>query len=209
MAANANEWAAVNDARSYACALIAASIIGILFIAMLYSYLLLTLIARISSMISTTTAGATAPATGFNGNPALFIGIAVFGIIEIILLIYAIIKIRSSFKLLSKNNSNFCTPYSSINYMIIGIVIAIILLLIEVLTKVHVLGFITAIVIIISVLVGILGTALGMWRLGTKYDNTVLKVGSILAIFSFSSLPGIVLVYLGLGEILSKKGKKQ
>ncbi|MGP8072816.1 MAG: DUF973 family protein [Thermoplasmata archaeon] len=46
----------------------------------------------------------------------------------------------------------------------------------------------------ILALVGYIGLLIGLWRLGTRYDNGLFKAGSILSIFPFLNFVGAILI---------------
>ena len=50
---------------------------------------------------------------------------------------------------------------------------------------------------LIILLVGYIGTLVGIWRLGTRYNETLFKVGAILIIIPFLSIIGQILILVG------------
>ena len=46
-------------------------------------------------------------------------------------------------------------------------------------------------------LVGFIGILIGIWRLGTRYDEVLFKVGAILLIIPFVNLVGAILILIG------------
>lgn len=50
-------------------------------------------------------------------------------------------------------------------------------------------------------LIGLIGTVLGLWRLGDRYDNSLLKAGAVLWIFPILNLVGVLLILLALREV--------
>lgn len=57
---------------------------------------------------------------------------------------------------------------------------------------------------LIILLIGYIGTLVGIWRLGTRYNETLFKVGAILIIIPFLSIVGQILVLLGASGARSK-----
>ncbi len=52
----------------------------------------------------------------------------------------------------------------------------------------------------ILALIGIIGGILGLWRVGERHDQTMIKVGAILWIFPFLNIVGLVLILWGLSQ---------
>jgi len=123
----------------------------------------------------------------------------------IIVFVYAIVKIRGAFLLLGRRDDNFDRPVFLVNTMAALLVAAAILAVLGMIIQSAALLVVVAMVGIAGYIVGIWGIALGLWRLGSKYNNTVLKIGAIIAIFS--GLPGLILIYLGAGELQTSAKK--
>ena len=45
-------------------------------------------------------------------------------------------------------------------------------------------------------LIGLIGIWLGLWRLGTRYDTVLFKVGMVLSIFPYINLVGYILIII-------------
>lgn len=56
----------------------------------------------------------------------------------------------------------------------------------------------------VALLVGIIGIIIGLWRAGTRYDETLIKVGGILMIIPYVAIVGPILVLLGASSALKK-----
>lgn len=54
----------------------------------------------------------------------------------------------------------------------------------------------------ILLLIGGILVLVGIWRMGTRYDNSMLKIGAILLIFPFLDIVGVILIYIGAGQSL-------
>ncbi len=54
----------------------------------------------------------------------------------------------------------------------------------------------------IVALVGYIGVLIGLWRLGTRYNDSMFKVGAILLIFPFLNLVGAILILIGANAAL-------
>ncbi len=53
-------------------------------------------------------------------------------------------------------------------------------------------------------LVGLIGIWLGLWRLGTRYDAALFKVGMVLSIFPYLNLVGYILLAIAAGGVLKR-----
>jgi len=56
----------------------------------------------------------------------------------------------------------------------------------------------------IMAIVGYIGVLIGIWRLGTRYDETVFKVGAILLIFPLLNIVGAILLLVGIDSARKK-----
>lgn len=56
----------------------------------------------------------------------------------------------------------------------------------------------------IVALVGVIGVWLGLWRMGTRYSQSMFKIGMILTIFPFLDIVGYILLILASREVRSK-----
>jgi hypothetical protein len=52
----------------------------------------------------------------------------------------------------------------------------------------------------IVALVGFIGVLIGLWRIGTRYDETLVKVGAILLIIPYVSVVGGILIAIGASQ---------
>ena len=53
-------------------------------------------------------------------------------------------------------------------------------------------------------LVGYIGILIGIWRLGTRYDNVLFKVGAILTIIPYASIVGQILILVAATQEIGK-----
>jgi len=58
-------------------------------------------------------------------------------------------------------------------------------------------------VLLIVVLIGLIGFLLGVWRLGTRYNNSLFNVAAILLIFPVLNLVAVILILLAAREVRS------
>lgn len=56
----------------------------------------------------------------------------------------------------------------------------------------------------IIALVGLIGVWLGLWRLGTRYDESLFKIGMILSIFPFIDIAGFILLIVAARKVAAK-----
>jgi hypothetical protein len=99
---------------------------------------------------------------------------------------------------------SFGTPYTFTTVLLAGFGILILDLLmiiggIETASFVLVLfsSILTIIVLILLLLGVIIGIILGLWRVGSRYDNTLIKVGAIFYIIPFLDVLAPILVFIG------------
>lgn len=109
--------------------------------------------------------------------------------------VYAVLKIRKAFFILSSYDKKFDRPLLLVNIMIVAMVGAVLLLLFgSVVSSLYTMA-VGALLLVGGYIVGVWGMALGLWRFGSKHKDPIIKVGSI--IWVFSGFPGVILVYLG------------
>ncbi|MDG6997307.1 MAG: DUF973 family protein [Nitrososphaerota archaeon] len=57
----------------------------------------------------------------------------------------------------------------------------------------------------IAAIVGIIGGAiLGVWRMGSRYNESIFKIGAILFVFPFVNIVAVILIILGVGSARKK-----
>ena len=56
----------------------------------------------------------------------------------------------------------------------------------------------------IVALIGYIGVLLGLWRVGTRYDNALIKVGAILLIIPYVAIVGAILILIGVQQALPR-----
>ena len=165
-----------------------------------------------TTFVSVTSAG---PATGVTiVLSALYLFAAVAGI-GLALTIVELVLYRRAFRDLAPVDSRFSTPASLVLLELIGVVLlaglalGLIWLLFQAIacagsgapittaclnvsTALDLLGLV--VVVAIVVVIGYIGFLIGIWRLGTRYDESLFKVGAILLIFPVLNLIGTILV---------------
>ena len=58
----------------------------------------------------------------------------------------------------------------------------------------------------ILALVGYIGVLVGIWRLGTRYDESMFKVAAVLIIFPYLNIVGVILLLLGTRRVQARVG---
>jgi len=133
-----------------------------------------------------------------------FVSLAIIGI-AIVLYLVALIKIRSGFKVLTYTGKNVGIGYAGTSLIFISLilyVLAIILVIVGVNSS-----LLLSTLIDIGGVLGIIGyilTNIGFYKVGSEYNEGVIKTGGILAaIFIIPILPfiGYIMIYVGLGNI--------
>jgi len=66
-------------------------------------------------------------------------------------------------------------------------------------------GVALLIVGLIVLLVGYIGILIGIWRVGTRFDNSLFKVGAILLIIPYLSVVGEILILVGVRQELGRR----
>ncbi|MEM0134937.1 MAG: DUF973 family protein [Thermoplasmatales archaeon] len=185
-----------------------ASIIGIVAIVMsLISF---------STVFSLLGFGAVGAVTGLGVYIVLLMVGAILGIVSIV--IY-----RSSFgELMHVDERSFKTPHGLVKYFYIGLIILVVSLvilfigiaaaasslsgissLLGAIGFLYIIFIILLIIALIMVLIGIIGLIMGLWNAGTRYDNTLLKIGGILYIIPYADLVAPILVFIGAHSVRS------
>jgi Protein of unknown function (DUF973)/zinc-ribbon domain len=151
------------------------------------------------------------------------IGVIV-GIIGFALGIYALLKARSAFKDLMTVDREFRTPAQLVLAFFIGMVLFILALIAALgvafaaaanyaagssIVSGAVVGaalILLAFLVIggICFLLGAIGIILGLWRVGNRYGNDLIKIGGILYIIPVVDIVAPILVYIGIGEAEKK-----
>jgi len=143
---------------------------------------------------------------------------ATFEIVEILL-------VRSAFSVLSEVDRELATPARLSLLALIGGLVAVAGGTLLVVALVHAVqcagaglpipqgclftgefwaGFGLLVVGAVLALVGLIGILIGLWRLGTRYDDVLIKIGTILLIIPVASIGGNVLILIGAERALER-----
>ncbi len=151
-------------------------------------------------------------------------GVAIY-VVTIALAVAAILYFRSTFRTLSLVDRRFSMPGTLSLLLLVGIVLlllAFIVLLVALVgangcalrsgaptppacvsqfvgTALAGLGLL--VVAVILALIGAIGVLLGIWRVGTRYANSLLHVAAILYIIPLANLVAPILTYVAVGEV--------
>jgi hypothetical protein len=143
----------------------------------------------------------------------------------LVLTIVELFLYRSAFRALAPVDSEFSTPATLVLLLFIGLVlvIAIAVGLVGILlqsiacagagnpittsclnvgTLLDLVGLL--VVAAIVALIGYIGLLVGIWRLGTRYNESLFKVGAVLMFFPVLNFIGVVLVLVGAHSALSR-----
>ena len=152
--------------------------------------------------------------SGFSGYGLASIGGGVAGavlaIVGYLLALGAIYMFMKGFGQLREVDPEFKIGRTGASVVLAAVVISFlaeILVLVGFLTASAVLfaGPILAVIGIFLFIIGIILTAIGFYRVGSKYDEGLVKVGGILLIFGPLAFIGAILNYVGLGSVIRKK----
>jgi uncharacterized membrane protein len=155
---------------------------------------------------------------------ALYVA-AALGVVGVVLFLLGVWFYRRAFRTLAPQDARFSTPATLTLLLFIAVILLIGILAaffavffqaaqcagsgnaitsacIDVGT---VLGLIAGLfVLLIVALVGAIGLLIGIWRLGTRYNEGLFKAGAILLIFPVVSVVGIILILLAAHSVRSK-----
>jgi len=141
----------------------------------------------------------------------------VFGIVGFVFLVLELVLYRQAFRTLSPVDPRFSTPSRLVMVLLIGLLIVILAgiaifgviyqavqcagpgnpITTACLNLGSVLGLLLLLVAAgIAAFVGFIGLLIGIWRLGTRYDEGLFKVGAILLIFPLLNIVGQILILL-------------
>ena len=141
-------------------------------------------------------------------------GGAVFGIILAIvgylLGLGAVYMFMKGFGQLSQVDPEFKIGRTGVSVFLAALVVSFlaeIVMLVGILTGSVLLfaGPILAVIGVFFFIIGIILTAIGFYRVGSKYNEGLVKVGGILLILGPLAFIGAILNYVGLGSIIRKK----
>jgi uncharacterized membrane protein len=177
-----------------------------------------------STILTTSTNGTT---TSFSVSlTGLYLLAATAGT-SLVLTIVEVIFYRSAFKTLAPHDSRFSTPAKLVLLILVGFVLVLLLgaAILDVVYQAIVcagagnpitsscidLGTLLALVglllvVAIVVLVGYIGLLIGIWRLGTRYGESLFKVGAVLLIIPLLSVVGVILILVAARSSRAKIG---
>jgi hypothetical protein len=149
---------------------------------------------------------------GLSGSPLTAIPALFFvALIGIIIGFISILLYRAAFRDLREVDGRFGTPYTFTTVFLIGLAILILALLLllggvaALSLSLVLFGAVLAIIAAILVVLGdIIGIILGLWRVGERYDNTLIKVGAIFYIIPYLDVLAPVLVFIGANSVAKK-----
>ncbi len=148
--------------------------------------------------------------TGFGGNPAAAISpLLILAVVGAVIGFISILFYRAGFRSLREiAPDQFRTPYTFTTVFLVGIALLVLGLLIVIAGAVSIsltsllIGAVFVIIGAILVFLGdIIGIILGLWRVGTRYDNTLIKVGAIFFIIPYLDILAPILVFIGSNSV--------
>ena len=149
---------------------------------------------------------------GLSGSPLTAISALFFvALIGIIIGFISILLYRAAFRHLREVDGRFGTPYTFTTVFLVGLAILILALLLllggvaalslSLVLFAAVLAIIAAILLVLGDIIGII---LGLWRVGERYDNTLIKVGAIFYIIPYLDVLAPILVFIGANSVEKK-----
>ncbi|HYK92528.1 MAG TPA: DUF973 family protein [Thermoplasmata archaeon] len=162
--------------------------------------------------------GLSNPSSGVVGGQSL-INLGLVSVIGTVVTAVAFYFAREGFVHLRSHDSRFSTPATLAILAMVGLLVLTLALLV-VLSSVSALlacagtttpprpscvnlgallgGALLVLVGAILALIGFIGTAIGIWRLGSRYDDSLLRAGAVLWFFPIINLIGVILILVGL-----------
>jgi hypothetical protein len=153
--------------------------------------------------------------------------ILAFSIVGLVITFVELTLFRGAFRTLAAHDSRFSTPATLVVVLLVALVIVVVAafgifyLLYQALLCVGTGGTLTtscfsagsflAILAVLGIagiaaLIGYIGLLIGIWRLGTRYDEGLFKVGAILVIFPILNLVGAILILVAVRSTRAKLG---
>lgn len=148
--------------------------------------------------------------TAISGNPTAAIPPLLFvAIVGVLIGFISILLYRAGFRSLREiAPDQFSTPYTFTTVLLVGIALLALGLLIVIAGTVGLslssllIGAVFIIIGVILLFLGdIIGIILGLWRVGTRYDNTLIKVGAIFFIIPYLDVLAPILVFVGANSV--------
>jgi hypothetical protein len=162
----------------------------------------------------------------FAGAISTGVALSILGVVGFIIGIIALLKARSAFKDLSTVDHRFSTPATLVLVFFVGMIFFILFFI----ALAAVIGLVIASAITASgtynatpglvaaglalaafgvlgticFIVGAIGMILGLWRVGERYGEDMIKIGGILYIIPFVDIVAPILVYLGVNNAQKK-----
>ncbi|HTZ61045.1 MAG TPA: DUF973 family protein [Thermoplasmata archaeon] len=148
----------------------------------------------------------------------------VIGFIAIVLEVVQVVLYRGAFTTLAPIDERFSTPGKLVLLLLVGIVLAVVAaigLVVLLVQAVNCAGnqpltsacldvgsvltiLVLLLLVVVVVVIGFIGLLLGIWRLGSRYDETVFKVGAILLIIPVLNVIGVILILVGAHSALGR-----
>lgn len=146
------------------------------------------------------------------------IGLTVLLLATVALWILSVVFARSAFGTLSNVDSNFHTPMSLTFLLYVGFPLFLTGLVITFWSElafqnaptsgsylsILLIGVLMLFVALILLLLGEIGLLLGIWRFGSRYDETLFKAAVIMYIIPFVAVIAPLLVYVAAGSVRRK-----
>lgn len=119
-------------------------------------------------------------------------------IVDVTLTVLGYLKLRDGFSILSSIGKPVGIGSVGAIIILIGTILVFNILLITLG------GFLIIVIAGILLTIGYALLGIGLYKVGSEYNNTLTKDGGILTIIPFISFIGIVLSFIGIGEIIKK-----
>ena len=197
----------VRNIRDYGKFTLLGYIVAVILVAAIYGYIAATSISAMASNNPYPTGSASQ-----HMFLSTLVGLGSFSLVMVIiifiLLLIGIINIRGAFEKLSqKDQSNYTHPFLFVTLMIVLPIIGLLLVLFGAFISLAAIAVLGLVLIVVGILLGLYGIACGLWKFGSSCNNPVIKIGAIMS--PFNGFPGVLLVYLGAGELQSSKPAKK
>ena len=180
---------------------------------------------NVGSLVTVTTTASGSSSLSLSAAALYFL--AVTAGVGLVLTVLELILYRSAFRALAPIDDRFSTPATLVLLLFIAVILIVVIgaavigvalqaiacagagnpitsSCLSVGTLLDLVGLLAVVAIV--ALIGYIGLLIGIWRLGSRYNESLFKVGAILLIFPVLNFIGAILILVGARAALSRLG---
>jgi uncharacterized membrane protein len=139
----------------------------------------------------------------YGGAAALgaLMAVVALGVVSLVLMVMSFANLREGFSMLTLAGKGGLTGSAGVLVVLVGILIVIVGALLSLIG-----GLLLIMVGLVIIVVGYIFIGVGFFEVGSSYNNGILEAGGILVAIPLliTSFIGLILCYIGLGEVESK-----